>query len=132
MNRIRLAAVIALGIIASFGLTVLAEFLWFSSGAKAIWHVYPEFFCVPMMVGAGVGFASRRQAGLAAALSLAPWAVWLIVGVNAGHSTTLRWSTTIALVSVYFVLGVGAAVVAGRRVGRYANKRSETPSQEHA
>ncbi len=128
----KLFLVIGLGIIASFGLTVLAEFFWFSFGAKTLWHVYPEFFFIPIIVGAGVGFAAKRQAGLATAFSLAPWAVWMVVGVNAGHSTTSRWATTIALVSVHFALGVGAAALVGRRMARYANKGSQAPSQEHA
>jgi hypothetical protein len=118
----KLFLIIGLGIIASFGLTVLAEFLWLSSANNGIWHVRPEFLCVPMLVGVGVGVADSRQAGLAAVLSLAPWAVWLVVGVNAGHSTASRWATTIALVSVYFAVGVGAAVLVGRRMARPAVK----------
>ena len=128
----KLLFVIGLGVIASFGLTFLAEFFWFSSGAKTMWHIYPQFFCIPMIVGAGVGFAARRKAVLAAALSLAPWAVWLVVGVNTGHSTTSRWATTIALVSVYFAVGVGAAVLVGRRMRRSVVKGGQSPSQEHA
>lgn len=126
----KLFLVIGLGIIASFGLTVLAEFFWLSSGAKTVWHVYPEFFFIPMIVGAGVGFTARRKAVLAAALSLAPWAVWLVVGVNA--STTSCWAITIALVSVYFAVGVGAAALVGRRMVRSVARSSQSPSQEHA
>jgi hypothetical protein len=131
----KLFLVIGLGIIASFGLTVLAEFLWLNSANNGIWHVWhvrPEFFCIPVIVGAGVGFAARSQAGLAAALSLAPWAVWLVVGVNTGHPTASRWAITIALVSVYFAVGVGAAVLVGRRVARFVAKGGQSPSQEHA
>jgi hypothetical protein len=128
----KLFLIIGLGIIASFGLTVLAEFLWLNSANNGIWHVRPEFFCVPMIVGAGVGLAARRQAGLAAALALAPWAVWLVVAVNAKHSTASHWATTMALVSVYFVLGVGAAVLVGRRMTRSVVKGGRSPSQEHA
>lgn len=128
----KLFLVIGLGIIASFGLTVLAEFLWLNSANNGIWHIRPEFFCVAMIVGAGVGLAARRQAVLAAALSLAPWTIWLVVGVNAGHSTASRWATTIALVSVYFALGVGVAALVGRRMARSVVKSSQSPSQEHA
>jgi hypothetical protein len=128
----KLFLVIGLGIIASFGLTVLAEFLWLNSANNGIWHVRPEFFCVSIIVGAGVGLAASRQAVLAAALSLSPWAVWLVVGVNAGHSTALRWATTIALVSVCFALGVGTAALVGRRMTRSVVKRSQSPSQGHA
>jgi hypothetical protein len=128
----KLFLIIGLGIIASFGLTVLAELFWLNSANNGIWHVRPEFFCVPMIVGAGVGLAASRQAGLAAALALAPWAVWLVVAVNARHSTASRWATTIALVSVYFVVGVGAAVLVGRRMTRSVVKGGQSPSQEHA
>jgi hypothetical protein len=121
----KLFLVVVLGIAASFGLTMLAEFLWLNS-ANGIWHVHPEFFCIPLIVGAGVGLAVSRKAVLAAALSLAPWALWLVVGVNAGHSTASRWATTIALVSVYFAVGIGAAALVGRRMTR------QSPSQEHA
>lgn len=128
----KLFFVIGLGIIASFGLTIVAEFLWLNSANNGIWHVRPEFFCVAMIVGAGVGLAARRQAVLAAALSLAPWAMWLIIGVNAGHSTASRWATTIALVSVYFALGVVVAALVGRRMTRSVAKGSQSPSQEPA
>jgi hypothetical protein len=123
--------VVGLGIIASFGLTVLAEFLWLNS-ANGIWHVHPEFFCIPVIVGAGVGLAVSRRAVLAAALSLAPWSVTMIVGANAGHSTMSRWAITIALVSAYFALGIGTAALVGRVMARYVAKGGQSPSQEHA
>lgn len=122
----KLFLVIVLGIIASFGLTVLAEFLWFSSSAKAVWHIYPEFFCIPVIVGASVALAARRQAGFAAALSLAPWSVTMIVGANPGHSRVSLWAITIALVSVYFAFGVGAAVLVARLTTRPVVKTSQS------
>jgi hypothetical protein len=127
----KLFLVIGLGIVASFGLTMLAEFLWLNS-ANGIWHVHPEFFCIPVVVGAGVALAVSRRAVVAAALSLAPWSVTMIVGANAGHSTMSRWAITIALVSAYFALGIGAAALVGRVMARYAAKGGQSPSQEHA
>jgi hypothetical protein len=127
----KLFLVIGLGILASFGLTVLAEFLWLNS-ANGIWHVHPEFFCIPVIVGAGVGLAVSRRAVLAAALSLGPWSVTMIVGANAGHSTLSRWAITIALVSAYFALGIGAAALVGRVMARHVAKGGQSPSQEHA
>jgi hypothetical protein len=38
----KLFLIIALGVIASFGLTVLAELLWFNSANSGIWRVRPE------------------------------------------------------------------------------------------
>jgi hypothetical protein len=116
----KLFLIIGLGVIASFGLTVLAELLWFNSANSGIWRVRPEFFCIPILVGGGVGLAASRQAALAASLTLAPWAGWLVVAANARQSTASRWATTVALVSVYFVVGVGAAVLVGRRMTRRA------------
>jgi hypothetical protein len=126
----KLFLVVGLGIVASFGLTVLAEFLWLNSG-NGIWHVHPEFFCIPLIVGAGVGLALSRRAVVAAALSLAPWSVTMIVGANAGHSTMSRWAITIAVVSAYFALGIGAAALVGRVMARYVAKGGQSPSQEH-
>ncbi|MGD0402602.1 MAG: hypothetical protein ABSB66_05340 [Candidatus Acidiferrales bacterium] len=124
----KLFLVIVLGVLASFGLTILAELVWFSSAIKGVWYVHPQFVCISVIVGLIVGVAARRQARLAAALSLAPWSVWLIVGANAGHTTMLRWATTVTLVSVYFAMGVGAAAL----VARSMVKVSESPSQERA
>jgi hypothetical protein len=123
----KLLLIINLGIIASFGLTVLTEFLWHNS----TWRVYPEFLCIPVIVGVAVGLAAKRQARLAAALSLAPRAVWLIIGTNTGHWDTLRWAITTALISVYFAAGIGTAIVVGRRMDRVV-KGGSSPSQEHA
>lgn len=130
----KLFFVIGLGIIASFGLTVLAEFLWLNSAnsANGIWHVHPEFFCIPVIVGVAVALAISRRAVVAAALSLAPWSVTMIVGANAGHSTMSRWAITIALVSAYFALGIGTAALVGRVMARYVAKGGQSPSQEHA
>jgi hypothetical protein len=118
----KLFLIVGLGVIASFGLTILAEFLWLTSASSGIWHIRPEFFGVPIIVGAGVGLAARKQAGLAAVLALAPWALWLLMAVNARHSTAARWATTIILVAVYFMVGLGAAILVGRRMTRSVAK----------
>lgn len=84
----KLFLAIVLGIVASFGLTILSEFVWFNSSTNKVWHLYPEFFGVAVIVGALVGLIARKQAKVAAALSLAPWCVWLVVGANAGQTSS--------------------------------------------
>ncbi len=128
----KLFLAIVLGIVASFALTILSEFIWFSSTTNKVWRLYPEFFGVAVIVGALVGLTARKQARLAAALSLAPWSLSLVVGANTGHSTMSRWTTTIALVSMYFALGVVVAALVGRRMTRSAARGSHSPSQGHA
>jgi len=125
----KLFLVVALGMVASFGLTILAELVRFNSTTIGGWWLHPALPGVTVVVGIIVGLASGKQAPLAAALSLAPWNVWLVVAVNAGHSTMLRWASTIALVSVHFALGVGAAVLVARAM---AKRRQQSPSQRHA
>jgi hypothetical protein len=104
----KLFLAIVLGIAASFVLTILSEWIWFSSTTNKVWRLYPEFFGVAVIVGALVGLTARKQARLAAALSLAPWCVFLVVGASAGQ-TSSRWAITIGLVSLYLALGVGSA-----------------------
>jgi hypothetical protein len=104
----KLFLAIVLGIVASFGLTILSEFVWFNSSTNKVWHLYPEFFGVAVIVGALVGLIARKQAKVAAALSLAPWCVWLVVGAKR-RPNLLAWAITIVLVSLYLALGVGSA-----------------------
>ena len=128
----KLFFVIALGVFASFALTILGEQMIFGSMSQRARLLFPELLVVTLVVGVLVGLIARHKAGIAAALSLAPWAVWLVIATNAGHSTVSRWATTTAVVSVYFALGVGAAALVGRRMARYAAKGGHSPSQEHA
>src|ERR1700694_24876 len=89
----KLLLAIVLGIVASFGLTILSELIWFSSATNKVWRLYPEFFGVAVIVGALVGLTARKQARVAAALSLTPWCVSLVVGANGGQ-TSSRWAIT--------------------------------------
>jgi hypothetical protein len=127
----KLLLVIGVGVIASFGLTVLAEVVRVNLTINSGWWLHPALPWIPLIVGTIIGFAARKQAQLAAALGLAPWSVWLVVAVNGWHSTVSRWATTLALVSVDFALGVGAAALVGRRMDRVV-KGGSSPSHEHA
>jgi len=129
----KLFVVIVLGVLASFALTILAEQIVFSSMPKSARLLFPELLVVAVTVGALVGLMGRHKARIAAALSLAPWAVWLILATNGSQSTVSRWVTTIAVVSVYFALGIGAAALVGGRMARSAARGGgRSPSQGHA
>jgi hypothetical protein len=114
---LKLFLVICVGIVASFGLTVFAEVLWLNSASR-VWRIHPEFFCIPVIVGGGVGLAVSRKAKLAAALSLAPWGLTMILGANTGRPSLSHWAISIVLVSAYSMLGVGAAELARRVINR--------------
>jgi hypothetical protein len=121
----KLLLAIVLGIVASFGLTILSELIWFSSATNKVWRLYPEFFGVAVIVGALVGLTARKQARVAAALSLTPWCVSLVVGANGGQ-TSSRWAITIGLVSLYLALGVGSAHFVSRLFSN--SEARQTPS----
>ncbi len=121
----KLVLAIALGIVASFGLTILSELIWFNSAANKVWRLYPEFLAVAVIAGALVGLAARKQARVAAALGLAPWCISLVVGANAGQPL-FRWAITIGLVSVYLALGVGAAHLVSKLLSNAGAR--QTPS----
>ena len=124
----KLVVVVILGVFASFALTILSEQILFSSMTASVRLLFLEFPLVALTVGALVGLLVREKARLAAALSLAPWAVWLIVATNESHSTVLHWVTTIAVVSVCFALGIGAAAFVGGRMMARSAARSDLKS----
>ena len=107
---------VVLGIVASFGLTILSEVVLFSSWMpKSARLLFAEFPVVAVVVGILVGFIAKERARVAAGLSLAPWAAWLIVATNWTHSTISRWATTVIVISLCVALGICAAHFVGRR-----------------
>ncbi len=116
---------ITLGIVASFGLTILSELIWFNSSANNVWRLYPEFFTVAVIAGALVGLVARKRARVAAALGLAPWCISLVVRANMGKPLS-HWAITIGLVAVYLALGVGAAHLVGKLLSNAGAR--QTPS----
>jgi hypothetical protein len=127
----KLFFVIVLGVFASFVLTILGEQILFSSATPSVRLLFPEFPVVALTVGILVGLIVREKARVAAALSLAPWTVWLIVATNGRDSTVSRWVTTIAIASVCFALGIGAAAFVGGRMARSAARNGGSPSRGH-
>ena len=111
----KLFLTVLLGIFASFALTILAELLLFSSSIPSTARLLvPEFPVVTSSVGILVGLIIRDKARIAAVLSLTPWTVWLIIATNWNHSSVSRWLITFVVVSIYFAVGVGAAVLVAR------------------
>jgi hypothetical protein len=104
------------GVIASFGLTILAEFVWFNSANSGFWHLYPEFILIPVIIGATIGIAAKKKAAAAAAWALAPWSAWLVMGASFRHAPILHLATTVGVVLTCFGFGVGTAALVGRRM----------------
>lgn len=113
----RLFVAIVLGVLASFAFTILCTLLmfskWMPQSVSSVFLVLP-----PLLVGVLVALIARHRARLAAALSLTPWAIWMILATNAKQSTPSRWVTTIAIVLVLILLGIGAAAFVGGRMTR--------------
>ncbi|MHB8412859.1 MAG: hypothetical protein ACYDDI_13065 [Candidatus Acidiferrales bacterium] len=128
----KLFVVVVGGALASFALTMIGELLVssmsISGWQRYVWLFGPEFPLIAVVVGVLVGLVMRERAQAAAALSLAPWAAWLIIGTNWGHSTVSRWVTTAAIFSVYYLLGIGAATLVGRRMARFTARSGPSPS----
>jgi hypothetical protein len=124
-------SVIVLGVFASFALTILGEQILFSSATPSVRLLFPEFPVVALTVGILVGLIVREKARVAAALSLVPWTVWLIVATNGKDSTVSRWVTTTAIALVCSALGIGAAAFVGGRMARSAARHGGSPSRGH-
>jgi hypothetical protein len=124
---------VVVGVLASFALTILAALVAFSSWMPNSVGLLPlELPLVALVVGVLVGLIVRDRARIAAALSLTPWAIWLILATNWSQSSVSRWVTTIGVVSVCVALGIGAAAFVGGRMARSAGKSSDSVSQGHA
>jgi uncharacterized membrane protein YoaK (UPF0700 family) len=118
----KLLIVVACGAVMSFILTIAGETLVsslsLSGWQRYVWLFKPEFPLIALIVGVLIGLVMKERASLAAALSLVPWSIFLIVGTNLKHFVLSRYIITTTLVSVYFLLGVGAAAFAGGRTTR--------------
>ena len=101
---------IIVGVISSFGLTILIEMAMFSEWMpRSVRPLYLEFPAVALLVGILLGLIAREKAKMGAAISLSPWAIWLVLDVNKGHSPVGRWAWTVAILSACIALSIGAA-----------------------
>jgi hypothetical protein len=120
----RLAVVILVGVLASFALTILGEQIVVGLMDEGIGIPFIEFPLIPLIVGILVGLFMKNNSGIAAALSLAPWAVWLIFASNGTHSTVWHWAITAIIVGLCLAIGIGAAVLVGARMANFAARRA--------
>ena len=106
----KLFVAIIIGVVSSFGLTILIEMAIFSDWMpRIVRSLYVEFPAIALFIGILLGLIAPERHKMAAALSLAPWAIWLTLGANREHSTVVRWAITVALLSTCIALGIGTA-----------------------
>lgn len=119
----KMIAAIVSGIVASFGLTILGEYLVVNFMGNRFLELGVLFPLIALTVGVFVGLVIRNKTRVAAALSLAPWAVWLVFATNVPHSSVSRWATTVLVAAIYLVLGIGAAAFVAGRMAYSAARR---------
>jgi hypothetical protein len=118
----RLVAVVLLGVSVTFALTAVGEETAMSLRDKGTLLPYFEgavlFPLVALIVGSLIGLLARNKALLVALLAFAPCVVYALLETGRGHAAFSWWLILITLVSIYFGLGVGAAVCVSARVNR--------------
>jgi len=76
----KLVLTVVLGIVASFAFTILVEMLTMAGlPTVTALHIPPELPVVTALVGILVGLVDRNKTSTAAALSLLPWSVVMIL-----------------------------------------------------
>lgn len=120
--------VVVLGVFASFALTILSARILFrfaSNDAALRFGVrYVSSPLIALAVGALVGLAIRDKARAVAALSLAPWALWIVLTTNWSVATLSQMAMTIVSAVVYLALGISAAVFVGGRMARSGTRQT--------
>jgi hypothetical protein len=105
---------------ASFTLTVLSSMIVFSQvngdAAQRFAIRYVSSPLIALLVGILVGLVIRDGAKIVAALSLAPWALWVILATDWKVASPWHKSLTIASAFVYMVVGIGAAAFVNDRM----------------
>jgi uncharacterized membrane protein len=123
----RLVAGMLVGVFATFGLTVVAEFLLLKLHAKGVRLPFVELVLVgpliALVVGSLIGLIAKEKARAAAALGIAPWAL-LVLGAFWGQTTVSSWMIMLAVASIYLVLGIAAASLVGGRMVRAEARNS--------
>jgi hypothetical protein len=119
---VRLVAAVLLGAFVTFALTVVGETAAMSLRDEGTRLPYFETAValplIALIVGSLIGLIAQKKAPLAAILGLAPWVVYMLVETGRGHMALSWWTILIALASIYFGLGIGAAVFVSRRMNR--------------
>jgi hypothetical protein len=132
----KLSVAVVLGVLASFGLTILGELAVIRSRAMGTHLPFAELAVggpfVALTVGAFIGLIAKERARVAAALGLAPWIAVLLIGAGRGHSGFSWWTILITATSIYLALGIAAAALVGRRMVRASSGGSHSPFQGHS
>jgi hypothetical protein len=118
----KLVAAILLGIFVAFALTAAGEEAVVSLRDKGARLPYFEaavlFPLIALIVGSLIGLVARNRALLAALLVFAPCVVYVLLETGRGCRALSWWVILITLGSMYFGLGVGAAIFVSGRMNR--------------
>jgi len=118
----KLVAAVLLGVLLTFALTALGELAAMSLRDGSVHLPYFEaavlFPLTALIVGCLIGLIAKNRARLAAILGLAPWVVYSLLATGRGHVAFSWWLILIILTSIYWGLGVGAAVFVSGRMNR--------------
>jgi hypothetical protein len=118
----KLIATVLLGVFVTIALTAVGEEAAMSLREKGTRLPFFEaailFPLMALIVGSLIGLLARNKALLAAILVFAPCAIYALFETGRGHVGLSWWVILFTLVSIYFGLGIGAAVVVNGRVNR--------------
>lgn len=120
--------VVVLGVLASFALTIASARILFHFASDDVSIRFAvRYISSPLIaigVGALVGLAIRDKAGIIAALSLAPWTLWIVLTTNWSIATLSQIVITVVSALVYIALGICAAVFVGGRIPSSAQRKT--------
>jgi hypothetical protein len=112
--------VILLAVSTSFVLTISSSMIVFSQinsdAAQRFAFRYVSSPLIAVIVGVLVGLVIRNGVRVIAALSLAPWTLWVVFATNWSVASTSHKMITIVSALVYLVLGISAATFLSRRM----------------
>ena len=111
------------GILATFGLTVVMASLAFNEHSVVSHLPFFELAVacplIAIVVGVLIGLIAKDRAQAAAVFGMAPWVMFLVFEAGKGRHrgpAVSWWLIMLAVASVYFGLGIVAAVLTGRRM----------------
>lgn len=124
----KLVAAVLVGVLATFGFTIVGEFVAMNLRNKGTHLPFAELAVgcplIALMVGSLIGLIAKEKAKVAAALGIAPWVIFLMLGAGRGHTTASWWVIMLAVASIYLALGIAAATLVGGRMVRSATLNS--------
>jgi len=125
----KLVAAVLLGVFATFGLTIGGEFFVMTLLAKGVHLPFAELVVgcplIALVVGSLIGVVAKEKALIAAALGIAPWVIFLVLGAGRGRTSASWWLIMLAAASIYLALGIAAAALVGGRMLHSAAPNSQ-------